>query len=1572
MTTKQAPRVLVRSTVLIAVLAAGCGGSPGTTGNAGVNVFSGVVSMGTPVVGTVHLESIGAVDGSVVADFGTATTDETGAFSISAVTPSGPGRICASGAFADPATAAQIQTPDGGLCLLVPELSHSAEGLAITAWSHLAIGLAQGLVRNKGIGYLDAWGQAVSAVDSFIGCATAETGDFLAVAPEDPTVPHDISVGLSAGLIAGIELAGLSYQAKLGSESLGLTPGVKLTSIHLAQACFDDVFADTYLDGLGRGGTPISTDGYDFGPDTMRAAPLGFVQGIRRFVESDRNATGATVADVGDLLRCLSANPSSIFRTPPGGDLDLTGPTLVFVTPTPGATVNGEVALSVTASDPSGVAALSVTQGQDVMTGITTTFTGKTAELTAAIDTTTFPQGPFTMQVSASDIYGNASTAEATVTINNDAPVISIESPAANAVVAGVITISASATANDVLTALELRAPAGLVDSDPAVDRVSAMLNTAEVAEGPLLVKLFASDATGNTVEKTLSVTVDNLKPGVVEGVAGLDSPLKNGHVEVLAYANGARGAVLVSGDVALGTFSVTMPDNYAGPVLIRVFGAGAYYRDAATTQNVYFGTTDELVSIADYAPSAAGTAVSGLAVDLLTTLATFVTARFVDRGMTFEDARSLAFELFALHVKRPDPFDLRITTPSDFATDPAADPEQNLRVGLWHVGLSRLGAQLATGVGLQRTAFNTLDMLPMLDADLEDAVFNGKDGQSHPINLLPGVPLVTNTLRSQHAKALLGWLLNTPLADGYTGANATTVEPGLAGAPGGLLDCMAMDRSSLFGPDPLEDYDVVGPAVTVASPASDPAYLEGLVTLDATAVDPSGVTSLTACLVYGTSCDASSTAFGPDQDLGPSHLLQTLDVGKLTGQHTELRFEAADAKGNRTTVRRAITLDNQPPQVQIDFPAVVAPGAAITVTATDPTGIPAAPLVGALSVKSVNFMCDFGVDQDPSPGVFVGALNAPVAYGCDGPQVLRVRVSDLRGNAVQVDRPYIIDRTPPTLAVNFPTGVNQPVLTLTGTASDVGSSVASVTITVNGGTPIVLQNPAATWSQALTVPCEAFSTIRVAAKDQAGLESSQEAQIVCDFGVPMLTLGASMYRDEAHLVPTWNAGLATMTFPPEDPLAPPDVNLQTVDWSNSGSPFVLNKFYNRLDYLPAIDSDPIGHNNLPWLRFTVSDTSRPTATPPQNLVVEYDYSVYGSLKRDWTPIEQELDGTFILPLSYQTLVPGELADASGLKFQTINVRVTDLAGNSSTMVFHFRMNTMVPPVVYTGCDAGDLVDKALWNKTLHQWFKQTSNPTAFSGKMYLPDLLPGSAATWTFTIGVPDAAVHASELIREWRVEYPDSMSYQGPIYSGNADPPVPTSATCRPASGPCEYYDGAALWQADNPDGLCESGMAEDHAIVGPGYGNADYACAGETNLTAYDAGTGRWSVPLDLQQAGNWIPIRQRTKGPRPFPIQDYAPSPGDYTWPIQTFNGQPYYFVRQHNGLDLVYHCKPGRYPAGAWGYRRTILREYVADVGFQVGAVQPQVYITGNPLPLNLLVPSGDTCGQVLSYETMEP
>jgi hypothetical protein len=1562
MTTRQAPRVLARSTVLTAVLAAGCGGTPGATGSAGVNAFSGVVSMGTPVVGTVHLESIGTVDGSVVADFGTTSTDGAGAFSISAVTPSGPGRICASGAFADPATGAQIQTPDGGLCLLVPELSHSADGLAISAWSELAIGLTQGLVRNKGMGYLDAWAQAVGSVDSFIGCATAEAGDFLAVAPEDPTVPHDISVGLSAGLIAGIELAGLSQQAKLGSESLGLTPGVKLTSIHLAQACFDDVFADTYLDGRGRVGAPIAIDGYDFGPDTMRAAPLGFVQGIRRFVESPRNATGATVADVGDLLACLSANESSIFRTPPGGSLDLAGPTLTFVTPTPGATVNGEVALRVTALDPSGVAVISVTQGQDVMTAITPTIDGKSAELTAAIDTTAFPQGPFTMQVSASDIYGNASTAQLTLTINNNAPVITIESPAANAVVGGVITISASATASDVLTALELRTPASLVDTDSAVDRVSATLNTSEVAEGPLLIKLFASDATGNMVEKTISVTVDNLKPGLIEGVAGLDSPLRNGRVEVLGYVNGIRGAVLASGNVADGTFSVAMPDNYAGPVLIRVFGAGAYYRDAATTQNVYLGTADELVSIADYAPSAAGTVVGGLAVDLLTTLATFVTARFMDQAMTFDDARDLAFELFAVHIKRPDPFDLRTMTPSDFSSDPADDLESNLRVGLWHVGLSRLGAQIATGAGLQRTAFNTLDMLPVIYADLEDAVFNGKDDHNNTIALLPGVPLATNTLRSQQAKALLGWLLNTPLADGYTGANTTTVDPGLAGAPGGLLDCIAMDRSRLFGPDPLEEYDLVGPTVTVVSPASDPAYLEGLVTLEATATDPSGVSKLTACLVNGTDCSAFSAAFGLDQDLSPGHLVQTLDVSKL-GSQSELRFIAADTNGNRTTVRREITLDNQPPQVEIGFPAVVAPGAALTVTATDPTGIPAAPMGGALNVRSVNVMCTFGVDQDPSAARFAGVLDAPSIYSCDGAQTLRVTVSDLRGNATQVDRPYVIDRTPPTLAVNFPTGVHQEAFTLTGAASDVGSSVASITIMVNGGAPVIIQNPGATWSQALTVPCAAFSTIHVTARDQAGLETSQEAQIVCEFGVPTLTLGASQYLDESTLTASWDSNTDAIRY---DPLSASSVALGAADWANSGVPFQLKKYYNRLDYLPASLYDEIT-NNLPYLRFSGADATGPSATPPGELEATYDYWVDGTLRRDWTPLTVEADGSFKLIFGYQTL-GASLADAAGNKHQLIHVKLVDLAGNAATMLFYFRMQAMVPSVVYTECDVGDLAGKTLAAKTLHQWFQGAPNPTAFSGRIYLPELPPGSAAPWTFSMVVPGVQVTVAEDLRHWRVEYPNGLDF--PYSLNGSDSAHPTSGSCRPA---CPAMgDTWSMWQDATPEGVCYGGLTPDHGIStrsgGAGAGAAQYNCDGQAE-GILNPSTGRWDVPLSSQERDQSVGLEERTQGPRTFPMADYAPSPSNYAWPTRTLNGTLYYFVREFDGMDYKYRCQSG---SPWWDYRRTHLSEYVAEVRFTVAAVQPQVFITGNPSPLSLLVPAGETCGQTLSYTTTEP
>jgi hypothetical protein len=1495
-----------------------------------------------------------AMSGETVA---TATGAEDGTFTVDMGSAGGDFVVCAAeGSYIEEATGTLVELSGQKLCTAVVGFSEAGSAsVLITPWTHLAVARATSLVRYLGVQpFADAWARGAADVNAFVGCGSPEVPDFLAIDPEDPTVPREGGTDLTPGLVSGLLLAGLSQQAKMASEALGITPGVKLTAIRLVQALYVDIDTDCALDGFQSRYTRLDAEGYLLGPDTLRGAPNGFVQGIRRFLESDRNATGATVADLGDLLACLATNGSPIFRTAPGGgELDTQGPTIIFLAPQDGATVNGIMSLHVRAEDPSGMRDLSATQGQEVMTALATTLSDKAAELTATIDTTPLPAGPVALNFTAADVHGNTSEATLSVVINNNAPVITVLSPADGATVAGVVTISATATATDTLTTFSLVAPAGVTDTDAAINAISALWDTAQAPEGLVAIHFAASDATGNTVDKSIAVTVDNLKPGELSGVASLDSPIQNGKLEVLDYRTGARGALLASGDVSDGVFSVKMPDQFDGTVLLRMFGPGASYRDAATTQAVVFSTRDELTTLVDYAASPTGTVIGGLSVNALTTLATTLTDRLQEQSMSLGEARNLAFELFAVHMQRPDPFDIRMTQGSNFSMDPGQDPDANLRVGMWHVGLSRMGAELATSAGMNRTAFGTLDILPLLARDLEDTVLNGKDGGEAVVNLLPGQPLVTNTLRSHHAKAILRWLQNVPLGDGFPGTNTTTVDPGMLGAPGAFLDMIASDRSRLFGPEPLESYDLVGPTITVITPAGNPAYLEGVVTVDATASDPSGIASFSIDNV-------PPAALGVDQDASPDHLLITLDVAKLYGTQTTLDFVAEDSKQNSTTLHRAVVLDNQPPQVQIDFPAVVAPGAPLAVTATDPTGIPVAPQAGALSVRSVNIMCSFGADQDPSVGRFAGVLNAPTIYSCDGPQTLRVNVSDLRGNSTQVDRPYTIDRTPPTLAVSFPTGVHQTTFTLAGTVSDVGSSVASVSIYVNSNPAVVIQNPSASWSQLLTVPCEAFSTIRVVATDQAGLTVEQQAGIVCDQANPSLTLLGSNYVDETTVTVNWEAASHSLVYLVE--ATSTLVDLGSADWTNSGIPLLLKKFYNRLDYLPAASFDE-ATNNLPYLRFLGADASSPVGTQPDDLVADYDYWVDGTLQRDWTPLTVAADGSFKLPFSYQTLGP-MLADASGTKRQLIHVKLTDRGGNAVTMLFYFRLQAMLPPVVYTGCNVGDLQGKTLAAKNLHQWFQSISNPTAFSGRLYFPALPAGSGAPWTFDVGLPDVTVHASEALRAWRVEYTNGMNYL--VFMDYTDPRHPTDGSCRPS---CSAPSQAAIWQADNPAGTCRSGMAQDHGIASSsGWGSADYNLFAEADLATFNSTTGRWAVPLDRQVQGQYVSARERAQGPRPFPIADYAPNPTNYAWPIQQLNGQNYYFVRSHTGMDFKYYCET----IGRWDYRPITLREYVADMSFNVGAVQPQVYVTGNPTPLTLLVPSGETCGQVLSHDTSEP
>jgi hypothetical protein len=109
---------------------------------------------------------------------------------------------------------------------------------------------------------------------------------------------------------------------------------------------------------------------------------------------------------------------------------------------------------------------------------------------------------------------------------------------------------------------------------------------------------------------------------------------------------------------------------------------------------------SDELTLVVDYAPSSTGTSLEDLAVNLLTSVAAVTGAVYTEQGMAAPAAHALTQSLFAEHLKRPDTFHLATTRASDLTTAEAgSDRLDSQMVGLFHAGLSRLGAEVATSM---------------------------------------------------------------------------------------------------------------------------------------------------------------------------------------------------------------------------------------------------------------------------------------------------------------------------------------------------------------------------------------------------------------------------------------------------------------------------------------------------------------------------------------------------------------------------------------------------------------------------------------------------------------------------------------------------------------------------------------------------------------------------------------------------------------------------------------------------------------------------------------------------------
>jgi hypothetical protein len=189
-----------------------------------------------------------------------------------------------------------------------------------------------------------------------------------------------------------------------------------------------------------------------------------------------------------------------------------------------------------------------------------------------------------------------------------------------------------------------------------------------------------------------------------------------------------------------------------------------------------------------------------------------------------------------------------------------------------------------------------------------------------------------------------------------------------------------------------------------------------------------------------------------------------------------------------------------------------------------------------------------------PAAGTGIWTLDFPATnFPADDSYTVRAVATDRAGNTTSTSRTFTFDRTAPTVVVTFPADGgaynntnwnNGCTSTICGTASDTGSGVTSVAVSVrqgsgnywdgtgfNSATEVLLPaTGTASWTldfPATNFPAEGSYTVRAVAPDGAGNSGSATATVIIDRTAP--TVGATHPAiGGSYGSSSWDAGCST------------------------------------------------------------------------------------------------------------------------------------------------------------------------------------------------------------------------------------------------------------------------------------------------------------------------------------------------------------------------------------------------------------------------------------------------------------
>ncbi len=275
-------------------------------------------------------------------------------------------------------------------------------------------------------------------------------------------------------------------------------------------------------DNVGVAGVQFRLDGANLGtedtasPYSVSWNTLSVANGSHTLTAVARDAAGNTTTSAS--VTVTVSNP------------DTTAPTVSLTAPASGATVQGTVSVTASASDNVGVAGV-----QFRLDGANLGTEDTASPYSVSWNTVSVANGTHTLTAVARDAAGNTKTSSSvTVTVNNPditAPVVSMMSPGSGWTVGGMVSVTASATDNVGVAGVQFRLDGADLDTEDTTSPYSISWNTLSVGNGSHTLTAVARDAAGNTATASpVTVTVNN--PDTTAPTVTLTAPASGATVQ--------------------------------------------------------------------------------------------------------------------------------------------------------------------------------------------------------------------------------------------------------------------------------------------------------------------------------------------------------------------------------------------------------------------------------------------------------------------------------------------------------------------------------------------------------------------------------------------------------------------------------------------------------------------------------------------------------------------------------------------------------------------------------------------------------------------------------------------------------------------------------------------------------------------------------------------------------------------------------------------------------------------------------------------------------------------------------